>query len=82
MGDPDRRQDAGFAALADAQARFLTAYRAGNFGEARTLLGEAEQAAEAFGWTQHYFEVMRVRLDRLISEPPESWDGVYEATEK
>lgn len=82
MGDATRRQDAGFAALADAQARFLVAYRAGEFGEAVRLLDEAEQAATDFGWQQQYYEVMRTRLRRLVSEPPAGWDGVYEATEK
>ncbi|MGE3907331.1 MAG: CHASE2 domain-containing protein [Reyranellaceae bacterium] len=82
MGDSDRRQDSGFAALADAQARFLAAYRAGEFGEAAGLLDEAEQVATAFGWQQHYYDVMRARLQRLVSQPPETWDGVFEATEK
>lgn len=82
MGDQNRRQDPGFAALADAQKRFLEAYRAGHFEEALGLLGEAEAAAKAFGWQQHYYDVMRVRLGRLRDEPPAQWDGVYEATEK
>jgi adenylate cyclase len=82
MGDQNRRLDAGFAALADAQARFLEAYRAGRFAEATALLDEAEAAANAFGWHQHYYEVMRLRMARLIAEPPVQWDGVYEATEK
>ena len=82
MGDADRRLDPGFAALADAQGRFLEAYRAGAFGEALLILQEAETAAEAFGWQQHYYEAMHARLDRLIAQPPEHWDGVYEATEK
>lgn len=82
IGDQARRQDTGFAALADAQARFLAAYREGSFEQAAVLLHEAEAAAASFGWQQHYFEVMQARLARLQSEPPEHWDGVYEATEK
>jgi adenylate cyclase len=82
MGDQNRRQDAGFAALADAQARFLAAYRSGAFAEAKALLDEAEAAANAFGWEQHYYDVMRIRLAKLTHEPPAQWDGVYEATEK
>jgi adenylate cyclase len=82
MGDHNRRQDAGFAALADAQARFLEVYRAGQFDDAATLLDQAEAAANAFGWHQHYYEVMRLRLSKLQAEPPAQWDGVYEATEK
>ena len=82
MGDQNRRQDAGFAALANAQARFLAAYRSGAFAEAKALLDEAEAAANAFGWEQHSFDVMRIRLAKLTHEPPTHWDGVYEATEK
>lgn len=82
MGDQARRKDEGFAALADAQARFLAAYRAGTFDQASALLDEAEAAAKAFGWHQHYYEAMRVRLAKLKAAPPEGWDGVYEATEK
>jgi adenylate cyclase len=82
MGDQNRRKDQGFAALADAQARFLEVYRAGRFDEAATLLDQAEAAANAFGWQQHYYEVMRLRLTKLQARPPETWDGVYEATEK
>ncbi|MGE0153603.1 MAG: CHASE2 domain-containing protein [Reyranellaceae bacterium] len=82
MGDQNRRQDAGFAALADAQKRFLEVYRAGSFGDAATVLDEAEAAARAFGWHQHYYEVMRGRLARLQADAPARWDGVYEATEK
>ncbi len=82
IGDQDRRRDTGFAALTDAQSRFLAAYREGRFDIAGQLLDEAEAAAGAFGWQQHYYEVMRSRLARLQTEPPEHWDGVYEATEK
>jgi len=64
------------------QAEFLAQYRSGGFAEALALIPSCQAAADALGWNQGYYEVMRVRVDGLIDDSPRDWTGVYVAKEK
>jgi adenylate cyclase len=57
-------------------------YRAAAFAEALDAIGECEKAAEAAGWQQGYYQMMRERVDSLIDDSPVDWNGVYVAKEK
>jgi adenylate cyclase len=46
------------------------------------IIGECVAAAEAVGWQQGYYDMMRVRVDGLVDYSPVDWNGVYVATEK
>jgi adenylate cyclase len=39
-------------------------------------------AAEALGWRQGYYEMMRARVNGLIDDSPPDWNGIYVAQEK
>jgi adenylate cyclase len=82
LGDAALAQTPAYHALVEQQAAFLKQYRAGRFGEARELIDSVEAAADAAGWRQGYYEMMRTRLDGLIDNPPSNWSGVYIAKEK
>ena len=75
-------ESATFQTLVDRQAALLVLYRTGSFAEALELIPECVAAAEAAGWHQSYYEMMRVRIDELIDESPPDWNGVYVAKEK
>ncbi len=68
--------------LSRKQAEFLSAYRRGAFAEALAAIDGCVAAAEAAGWRQGYYEMMRERVAALIAEPPAEWTGVYVAKEK
>lgn len=60
--------------------RFLTAYRAAAWSDALSLLAMLrERRVESL--TQLY-DVYHARLNDLVANPPESWDGVYGFKEK
>ena len=46
------------------------------------MIQECAEAAQALGWRQGYYEVMRERVDHLIDNSPPDWNGVYVAKEK
>ena len=46
------------------------------------VIQECAEAAQAVGWRQGYYEVMRERVDHLIDDSPPDWNGVYVAKEK
>jgi adenylate cyclase len=64
------------------QAAFLAQYRTGGFVEALEVIDACKAAADALGWRQGYYEMMRVRVDGLIDDSPHDWKGVYVAKEK
>jgi adenylate cyclase len=75
-------ESAAFETLVDRQAGLLVLYRTGSFVEALELIPECVAAAEAVGWHQSYYDMMRARIDELIDESPPDWNGVYVAKEK
>jgi adenylate cyclase len=64
------------------QAEFLAQYRSGGFAEALELIPACQAAADALGWNQGYYEIMRARVDGLIDDSPPDWTGVYVAKDK
>lgn len=82
VGGHDVVQSPAFQTLIDRQSAFLLLYRTGGFAEALGIIGECVAAAEAVGWQQGYYDMMQVRVDGLIDNPPVDWNGVYVATEK
>ena len=52
------------------------------FAEALELIASCQAAADALGWNQGYYEMMRARVDGLIDDSPPDWTGVYVAKEK
>ena len=82
VGDAAMAQSPAFHALTEKHAAFLALYRSGAFAEALEALPELEAAAEAAGWQQGYYAMMRGRVDALIDDSPPDWNGVYVAKEK
>jgi adenylate cyclase len=82
VGDAEVAKSDPFARLQEAHAAFLGPYRAGDFAAAKAAVAAAEAAATAIGWTQGYYAMMAERIDELIADPPENWNGVYVAKEK
>ena len=82
LGDSDFASRAAFVELSKKQAEFLASYRRGAFDEALAMIEGCVAAAEAVGWRQGYYAMMRERLETLKAEPPADWTGVYVATEK
>ena len=64
------------------QTEFLAQYRTAAFAEALELIPGCQEAADALGWNQGYYEIMRARVDGLIDDSPPDWTGVYVAKEK
>jgi adenylate cyclase len=56
--------------------RFLTAYRAARWEEARTLLASLQRSAPTP--LVRVYETYQQRLEALAGSPAEVWDGVYE----
>ena len=82
IGDAAMAQRPEYQALVDRQTAFLLLYRTGSFAESQPVIDECAEAAQALGWRQGYYEMMRQRVDELIDESPADWNGVYVATEK
>ena len=82
IGDAAFAQTPEFGALLKKQAEFLAAYRSAAFAEAMEMIDGCVAAAQAAGWWQGYYEMMRERIDGLIDESPPNWTGVYVAKEK
>jgi adenylate cyclase len=82
LGDATMAQAADYRKLLEQQAAFLELYRAGNFAAALEIIEELNGKAVAIGWKQGYYDMMRVRMEELIGEPPPNWNGVYVAKEK
>ncbi|MDP2331380.1 MAG: adenylate/guanylate cyclase domain-containing protein [Reyranella sp.] len=82
LGDATMAQSPAFRALVEQQAELLRHYRAGAFAEALQMIEGCQAAAEAVGWSQGYYAMMRTRIDGLIDDSPPDWTGVYVAKEK
>ena len=82
VGDSDLARSPAFRGLADSQGALLAFYRAGRFAEALRAIDPCVAAAEAAGWKQGYYDVMRARVISLVDKPPADWNGVYVAKEK
>lgn len=82
LGDPAVAQTGVYRALQGCQDEFLRLYRGGAFAEALETIGKCQAAADAAGWRQTYYEMMRGRLDALIDDSPVDWKGVYVAKDK
>lgn len=82
VGDATLAQSPAFQALTQKHAAFLALYRSGAFAEALEAIPDLEAAAEAAGWQQGYYAMMRTRVDGLIDDSPPDWNGVYVAKEK
>ena len=82
IGPPEMTGRPEYQTLFDRQAAFLLLYRTGAFAESLLVLQECAEAAQALGWRQRYYEVMRERVDDLIDDSPPDWNGVYVAKEK
>jgi adenylate cyclase len=82
LGDVAMAQSAEYKTLVERQSAFLGAYRKGAFKEGLGLIEACQATAEAAGWRQGYYDMMRERIAALIEEPPADWNGVYVAKEK
>jgi len=82
LGDAILAQTPAFIELQRQHATFLEAYRSGSFAEALEMIGGCANAADAAGWQQGYYNMMRDRVDGLIDDSPADWVGVYVAEEK
>ncbi|WP_296338259.1 adenylate/guanylate cyclase domain-containing protein [Reyranella sp.] len=82
IGDADFAKSPSYLTLVDRQASFLAAYRSGAFAEALESIDACQAAAEAAGWRQGYYAMMRERIGALIENVPPDWTGVYVAREK
>jgi adenylate cyclase len=82
IGPPEMTARPEYTALTDHQAIFLKLYRAGGFAEALPIIKQCAEAAQALGWRQGYYDMMRERVDHLIDDSPPDWNGVYVAKEK
>ena len=82
LGDAILAQSPAFLELQRQHLAFLAAYRLGGFAEALTMIAGCAIAADAAGWHQSYYDMMRDRVDGLIDDSPADWVGVYVAKEK
>lgn len=82
LGDVAMAQTPAYQELVRRQAEFLALYRTAAFAEALELIPGCQEAADALGWNQGYYEIMRARVDGLIDDSPPDWTGVYVAKEK
>jgi len=82
LGDATMAQSPAFRRLVEEQTALLKHYRAGAFAEALQMIDGCQAAAEAVGWPQGYYAMMRTRIDGLIDDSPPDWTGVYVAKEK
>ena len=81
LGDADYARSEAFRALAEAQHRFLEAYRTTDFPSADSALAAAKALAPP--GIEGLFDVFATRLVTMRLEPPEAdWDGVFTAKEK
>jgi adenylate cyclase len=73
-------RDGAFEALAEAQGRFLAAYRRQDWAGARTLAADCLLAAPALGPLYALFAARIAHYEREPADP--DWDGVYTAASK
>lgn len=80
LGDEERARSEDFVSLAQKHEAMITAYRKGDFKDAKKLAKECKKI-EGFDLAKAY-DLYLERIETLIKSPPEDWDGVFEATTK
>lgn len=80
-GDRSMANDAGFLAFRKTHDAFLAAYRAGKFEEAAAMGAQLLTQAKAYK-IDGYYRKLLARISIFRADPPENWDGVFEATRK
>lgn len=81
VGNAEYAKIAGFKAWKTAHNGFLAAYRVADFGCAAQELKTAREISQ--GKLDAYYDVFSARIAAFVkTPPPESWDGVFVATEK
>jgi adenylate cyclase len=73
-------RDAAFERLAEAQGRFLAAYRRQDWAAARTILAECRDLAPGLADLHALYENRMADYETEPADP--AWDGVYVATSK
>ncbi len=82
IGDQAVAGSPSFLRLADAQGRFLEAYRAQDWSNARQVLSEIS-GQELGAELTEMFRLFGERIDQMEAKPPEpDWNGVFVATTK
>ena len=78
LGDEVLAEHPDFAEFAHAHEAMLSAYRSGDWPEARRLLGRLDAPGREFGLMRLYM----LYRERLTGTPPEGWNGVSEGVSK
>jgi hypothetical protein len=80
LGQPDAAGSERFKRLEDSHKRFLEAYRAQRWSEARSLIGDCLPLDDRLA---DLYDMYETRIDGLERNPPgEGWDGVFVAQTK
>jgi adenylate cyclase len=81
LGDADYARTPGFKKLAEAHARFISAYRSGDLHTTDAQLAEVRSLADV--QLDKLYELYAGRLGEMrVSPPPPGWDGVFTASQK
>lgn len=78
LGDEGLANDAEFRRFAQWHGSMLSAYRSGDWAEARRLIDLGDASAREFGLIALY----RLYRERLSGEPPKGWNGVSDGVGK
>jgi len=70
-----------FSAFKMAHDAFLVSYRAGDFDMAADKARALQEPADTYG-VEGYYRTMLARIAIFAQNPPENWDGIYEAKSK
>lgn len=81
LGDASLAADAVFQAMAAQHAVVLAHYRRGDFGAAAVQLQVLSESSAALP-LQALHRFLAQRIDQLMANPPEAWDGIFTATTK
>ncbi|MGB4057672.1 MAG: adenylate/guanylate cyclase domain-containing protein [Alphaproteobacteria bacterium] len=80
LGDEKLAVQEQFLKLKEVHERMVAAYRAGDFKKAMELIAECA-ALQSFG-LEGFYEIYAGRIETLLKNPPEKWDGVFVAKDK
>lgn len=80
LGDEKMAVQEQFLKLKDVHERMIAAYRSGDFKKAMELIAECA-ALQSFG-LEGFYEIYAGRIETLLKNPPEKWDGVFVAKDK
>jgi len=77
IGNPFIKSSKGYRTLEDSHRQLLTAYRAGDFTAARTMLEKVKQSP---GAKIALFDIYEERIGKMLEAgAPKDWDGVHPA---